>query len=68
MNYQTLVVETRGKVGLIRLNRPDVLNALNAKLKSELIAVVEAFEADPNVHCGAGADVWIWCENGNICS
>jgi enoyl-CoA hydratase len=67
MTYETLVVETRGKVGLIRLNRPDVLNALSAKLKSELIAAVEAFDADPNVHCmvltgsekafAAGADI-----------
>src|SRR5258708_4441251 len=67
MNYQTLVVETRNKVAVIRLNRPDVLNALNSKLKSELIAAVEAFEAEPNVHCivltgsekafAAGADI-----------
>ena len=67
MNYETLVVETRGKVGLIRLNRPDVLNALNAKLKSELITAIEAFEANPNVYCAvltgsdkafaAGADI-----------
>jgi len=67
MNYQTLVVETRGKVGLIRLNRPDVLNALNTKLKTELIVAAQAFDSDPAIHCmlltgsekafAAGADI-----------
>ena len=32
MSYETIIVETRGKVGLIRLNRPQALNALNSAL------------------------------------
>jgi len=67
MNYQNIQVETRGKVGLIRLNRPQVLNALNAALVSELNAAVAAFEVDPVIMCllitgsekafAAGADI-----------
>jgi enoyl-CoA hydratase len=67
MTFTTLLVETRGRVGVIRLNRPDALNALNSKLKAELVAAVEAFERDPNVNCllitgsdkafAAGADI-----------
>ena len=37
MTYQNLIVETRGKVGIIRLNRPAALNALNAALMTELM-------------------------------
>ncbi len=36
MSYQTIIVETKGRVGVIRLNRPQQLNALNAALKGEL--------------------------------
>src|SRR5262249_25666946 len=43
MTYQHLIVETRGRVGLIRLNRPDALNALNSALMTELAAAVAAF-------------------------
>ena len=32
MTHETIIVETRGKVGIIRLNRPQALNALNAKV------------------------------------
>ena len=46
MSNETIIVETRGKVGLIRLNRPQALNALNSTLICELSAAVEAFEAD----------------------
>jgi len=46
MSNETIIVETRGKVGLIRLNRPQALNALNSTLIRELSAAVEAFEAD----------------------
>jgi len=44
--YETLLVETRGAVGLIRLNRPDALNALNSTLVKELEQALNAFEAD----------------------
>jgi enoyl-CoA hydratase len=46
MVYETILVETRGKVGLIRLNRPQALNALNARLIEELNAGLAAFEDD----------------------
>ena len=43
MSYEHILVETRGKVGIVRLNRPQALNALNAKLKTELAAAIDAF-------------------------
>ncbi len=49
MTYQTLLVETRGKVGLITLNRPAVLNALNDELMNELGAALTAFDKDINI-------------------
>lgn len=49
MAYETIIVETRGKVGLITLNRPKALNALNKALISELTHAVEALEADDAV-------------------
>ncbi len=67
MSYEHILVETRGRVGVIRLNRPQALNALNAKLKAELGAAIDAFEADDNIGCmlitgsekafAAGADI-----------
>ena len=65
--YQNIIVETRRKVGLIRLNRPQALNALNSALVRELSAAVDAFEADAGIGCmvitgsekafAAGADI-----------
>jgi enoyl-CoA hydratase len=46
MTAETIIVETRGRVGLIRLNRPQVLNALSNQLMAELEAALDAFEAD----------------------
>jgi enoyl-CoA hydratase len=46
MAYETIIVETRGKVGLITLNRPKALNALNSQVLAELVAAVTAFGAD----------------------
>jgi len=67
MTYNTIQVETHGRVGLIRLHRPQALNALNAELAGELNAAVNAFEADPGIGCivitgsekafAAGADI-----------
>ena len=44
MAYETLVVETRGPVGLITLNRPKALNALNAQLIGELNQALDGFD------------------------
>jgi enoyl-CoA hydratase len=46
MAYETLIVETHDAVGLIRLNRPQALNALNSMMLSELKAAYAAFHAD----------------------
>jgi len=51
MSTQTIVVERRGRVGIVRLNRPQALNALNVTLKDELLSAVEAFDADADVGC-----------------
>lgn len=49
MTYETILVETIGKVGLIRLNRPQVLNALNDQLMTELGEALVAFDSDENI-------------------
>jgi enoyl-CoA hydratase len=41
--------ETRGRTGLVTLNRPQALNALNDQLIGELLAALDRFEADPNI-------------------
>jgi enoyl-CoA hydratase len=67
MTYNTIQVETHGRVGLIRLHRPQALNALNSELAGELNAAIKAFEADAGIGCivitgsdkafAAGADI-----------
>lgn len=49
MDYQYILVETRGKAGLITLNRPKQLNALNDALIDELGCALAGFEADENI-------------------
>jgi enoyl-CoA hydratase len=46
MSYENILVETRGKVGLVTLNRPKALNALSPELMRELGQALTAFEAD----------------------
>jgi enoyl-CoA hydratase len=67
MSYENILVETKGRVGIIRLNRPQALNALNRALKAELAQAIDAFEADDAIGCmlitgsdkafAAGADI-----------
>jgi enoyl-CoA hydratase len=67
MTYETILLETQGRVGLITLNRPQALNALNAQLVSEVNQALDALEADANIGCivltgskkafAAGADI-----------
>ena len=67
MSYETLIVETHESVRLIRLNRPQALNALNAQLMGELSAALDEAEHDAGIHCivltgserafAAGADI-----------
>ncbi|HTY67462.1 MAG TPA: enoyl-CoA hydratase [Alphaproteobacteria bacterium] len=49
MAYENILVETRGRVGIIRLNRPKALNALCDALVRELGQALDAFEADANI-------------------
>jgi enoyl-CoA hydratase len=48
-SHEMILVETHGRVGLIRLNRPQALNALCAQLMGELGAQLLAFDADPGI-------------------
>jgi enoyl-CoA hydratase len=67
MAYQNIIVETRGKVGVITLNRPQALNALSPELMRELASALDAFEGDDDIGCmvvtgsekafAAGADI-----------
>jgi enoyl-CoA hydratase len=67
MSFENIIVETHGNVGLIRLNRPQALNALSPALIRELGLALDSFEADDNIRClvltgsekafAAGADI-----------
>jgi enoyl-CoA hydratase len=48
-SYETILVENRELVGLIRINRPKARNALNRTVLQELVAALEAFDQDPAV-------------------
>jgi enoyl-CoA hydratase len=58
MNYQHILLEREEGVGIITLNRPEVLNAMNRALSAELAAAVKVLDADDDVGCivitGAG--------------
>jgi len=66
-DYSTILVEKRGAVTLVTLNRPQALNALNSEVLRELIAAFGAYDADEGQHClvltgsekafAAGADI-----------
>ncbi len=49
MGYETIIVETKGKVGLVQLNRPKALNALNTTVMNEVTSALEAFDEDASV-------------------
>jgi enoyl-CoA hydratase len=49
MPFETIIAETRGKVGLITLNRPKALNALNTQVLGEIVEALAGFDADPAV-------------------
>jgi enoyl-CoA hydratase len=67
MAYSNIIVETRGRVGVITLNRPQALNALNGALIDEMAQALDAYEADAGIGCivltgsakafAAGADI-----------
>ena len=51
MTYENIQVSTEGAVGIVTLNRPKQLNALNDALMDELGAALKAFDADGNIGC-----------------
>lgn len=67
MAYETILVEVKGKVGIITLNRPQALNALNVQLIADINAALDGFERDDTIGCvvmtgsekafAAGADI-----------
>ncbi len=67
MTYETILTETRGRVGLITLNRPKALNAINRQLTGELLDALARFDSDQDIGCivitgsekafAAGADI-----------
>ncbi|MEM8689308.1 MAG: enoyl-CoA hydratase [Pseudomonadota bacterium] len=67
MAYETILLDTKGKVGVITLNRPKVLNALSVDLSTELCGALAEFDADEKIGCiviagsekafAAGADI-----------
>ena len=66
-DYETILAETKGRVGLLTLNRPKALNALNSTVMREVAAALSAFDADSEIGCivltgsekafAAGADI-----------
>ena len=67
MTYATIEVQVQGGVGLVRLNRPKALNALNAEMVGEMLSSITDFDADEQIGCivitgsekafAAGADI-----------
>ena len=51
MAYDTLIVEQKGAVTLVTLNRPQALNALNNQVLQELLAAFAAYDADRTQRC-----------------
>ena len=76
MAYETLLLEPHDGVAVIRLNRPQALNALNGQLMDELTAALDAAEADDAVRCivitgsdrafAAGADIKEMASKGYV--
>src|SRR5438270_6603641 len=66
-DFNSILVERRGAVTLVTLNRPQALNALNSEVLKELIEAFAAYDSDPSQHClvltgsdkafAAGADI-----------
>lgn len=66
-NYENIIVRQEGKVGIVQINRPKVLNALNNNTMREIAEALEAFDADDHTGCmaltgdekafAAGADI-----------
>jgi len=63
MAYETILLERRGPVAILRFNRPDKLNAMNSKMKDEIISALDDLEADDAIRVavltGAGDKAFV---------
>ncbi|KKX30714.1 enoyl-CoA hydratase [Rhizobium sp. LC145] len=76
MSYETIIAEEKGRVGLVTLNRPKALNAINRQLGEELLQAVETFDRNPQIGCivitgsekafAAGADIKEMQEHNSV--
>ena len=67
MTYENILTRVEGRAGIVQLNRPKALNALNRELMTELMDALDAFNGDPAIGCmvvtgserafAAGADI-----------
>ena len=67
MTYENILTRVEGRAGIVQLNRPKALNALNRELMTELMDALDAFNDDPAIGCmvvtgserafAAGADI-----------
>ena len=75
-SYQYILVSREDRVGIVQLNRPQVLNALSTAVIDELVAALQAFDGDPTIGClvltgndrafAAGADIKEMAEAGAV--
>ena len=66
-SYENILVRQEGRVGLVQINRPQAMNALNSPTMAELVAALQTFDADDSIGCliisgderafAAGADI-----------
>jgi enoyl-CoA hydratase len=76
MAYEFVLTKTRGPVGVVTINRPQVRNALNQQTIGELVEALEAYDRDPAIHCmiltgderafAAGADISQMADAGAV--
>jgi enoyl-CoA hydratase len=76
MTYSTILTEVHDRVGLVQINRPKALNALNATVMEELATALEEFDDDPNIGAmvltgderafAAGADIKEMAEASSV--
>ena len=76
MTYTTILTETRGRVGIVTLNRPKAMNAFNLQMLGELFDALEGFDKDPSIGAiivtgnekafAAGADIKEMAESSYV--
>ncbi len=76
MANEIIVERIDGQIGVVRLNRPEVLNALNLATMDQIVAALEAFDQEPEIRCmiisgservfGAGADISDMADAGMV--